>query len=217
MRNAIIFGSGGHCRAILDTLFTCNSHRVLGILDVEFLDTRAESILGVNIIGGPDDLNKYRTNKSIDLFLALGGNRMREQWWGKSSELGINMPNLISPFACISRNAEIGISNTFLSNAYIGPNAKIGKNCLFNTSCILEHEVLVGDHCHLAPGAIVCGKAELKNGVFMGARSIAIDGVTIAPWVVIGAGGVVNKSVIDENSIYVGSPAKKMNKSKFNV
>jgi len=44
-----------------------------------------------------------------------------------------------------------------MHNAVVNPGAKIGKNCIINTGSIIEHDVIIEDHCHVAPGNIVNG------------------------------------------------------------
>lgn len=53
------------------------------------------------------------------------------------------------------------------------------------------------------------GKVDIKNNVFVGHGAIILPGVTIGPNVVVGAGAVVTKD-IEENSVVVGVPAKKI-------
>lgn len=49
----------------------------------------------------------------------------------------------------------------------------------------------------------------IGNEVFVGAESIILPGVTIGDRVVIGAGSVVTKN-LESNSVYVGSPARRI-------
>jgi UDP-3-O-[3-hydroxymyristoyl] glucosamine N-acyltransferase len=37
----------------------------------------------------------------------------------------------------------------------INNNTKIVRNCLMKTCCIIEHDVIIGDNCYIAPGAII--------------------------------------------------------------
>ena len=52
----------------------------------------------------------------------------------------------------------------------------------------------------------------ISDNCWIGARVIILPGIEIAEGVIIGAGSVVTKSIIQKNSIYAGNPAvfKKM-------
>ena len=52
------------------------------------------------------------------------------------------------------------------------------------------------------------GHCHIKKGVFIGVNACIRDGVTIEENCIIGMGSVVTKNT-DNNSTYIGSPAKK--------
>lgn len=52
----------------------------------------------------------------------------------------------------------------------------------------------------------------INDNVWIGANAIILPGVTIASNSIIGAGAVVTKSFLEDGSIIVGNPAKKINK-----
>jgi serine O-acetyltransferase len=56
--------------------------------------------------------------------------------------------------------------------------------------------------------------AEIKDGVIIGSNATIYPGIKIANKVRVGAGSVVTKSLDNENSTYVGVPAKMLNKNK---
>ena len=53
------------------------------------------------------------------------------------------------------------------------------------------------------------GHCHIKKGVFLGVNSTIRDGVTIGENSIIGMGSLVTKNA-DDNSTYIGSPAKKI-------
>ena len=40
------------------------------------------------------------------------------------------------------------------------------KNCIINSKALVEHDVIIGDHCHIATGAIVNGEVRAGNEIF---------------------------------------------------
>ena len=78
---------------------------------------------------------------------------------------------------------------------------------IINTGAKLEHEVALGDYNHIAPSATVCGRAEIKNKVLLGASCIVIPKLKIGSNVTIGANSTLIKNAITPDSILVGTPA----------
>ncbi|MGV4460543.1 DapH/DapD/GlmU-related protein [Ornithobacterium rhinotracheale] len=84
--------------------------------------------------------------------------------------------------------------------------------------------VSIGDNFISAPGSIIlahdaslfvhtlsykCKPTNIGNNVFLGANAVILPGVSIGNNVVIGAGAVVTKD-IEDNSVVVGNPARKI-------
>lgn len=209
MRQALIIGAGGHCRALLSLLEACGKHEVVGILDLT--EPRAgEVIMGINVIGSIAHLEAFCVRGKLDVFLAIGDNALRRTWWQKATDLGMPLPNLISPHAIVDPHACIGVGNVVCARAFIGPEALLGDNNLINTAAVVEHEARVGSHCHLAPSSTVAGRSRIGDGCFIGAGATVIDGIEVAADITVGAGGTVVGSIAEPYGVYVGVPAKKL-------
>lgn len=90
-------------------------------------------------------------------------------------------------------------------------------------SVVIEDDVLIGSNCMITDtdfhsidfekrnspndDTVKTAPVLIKKGVFIGARSIILKGVTIGEYSVIGAGSVVTKSV-PNGEIWGGNPAK---------
>ena len=40
---------------------------------------------------------------------------------------------------------------------------KIGKNCIVNNKSLIEHDVVIGNHCHISTGAIINGNVRIGD------------------------------------------------------
>jgi UDP-perosamine 4-acetyltransferase len=207
-RQAIIIGTGGHCRVLLSLLAACREHEVVGIVDLA--EPRlGEVIMGVPVIGSINSLEAFKGREDFDCFLAVGDNALRTFWWQKVGDLGFATPNLISPQAIVDSHAQLGNANVICARAFIGPGAVLGDNNLVNTAAVLEHEVRVGSHCHLASSSTVAGRSQIGDGCFVGAGVTVVNQVDVAANITIGAGATVVRS-ISTPGVYVGTPARKV-------
>ena len=102
---------------------------------------------------------------------------------------------------------NVGISGSTL-NATIGitieDNVNIGSGCIITDtdSHPIDYAERIANNKHATKAAPIV----IKEGAFIGARSIVLKGVTIGKHSVVGAGSVVSKSVPD-NCIVAGNPA----------
>jgi len=207
-RQAIIIGTGGHCRALLSLLTALGKHEMMGIVDLA-KPTVGEVIMGVPVIGASNCLEAFHWRVDLDVFLAIGDNALRRTWWQKIGDLNLAMPNLISPHAIVDPYAHLGNANVVCSRAFIGPEAVLGDNNLVNTAAVLEHEVRIGSHCHLAPSSTVCGRSKIGDGCLVGAGATVINHVEVAADITIGAGATVICSITNPG-VYLGVPARKV-------
>ena len=208
-RKCLVVGAGGQSRAVLSILqepANRDKFEVIGILDLAYQGV-PEEVLGLAVIGSLEDLAEFR-GKACSLFLAIGDNLKRSEVFLGAEAHGFHFPNLISQHALISASATLQPGNIVCPNAYIGPYVKLGSNNLLNTKSIVEHEAVVGSHCHVAPAAIICGRVTIGNFTMVGAGAIITDNKKIASKTIIGAGSVVGKDIDVEGGTYVGLPAR---------
>lgn len=114
---------------------------------------------------------------------------------------------------CYGGNIEIGEnvsinSKCFLNGAgglSIGNNTRIGtQSIMISSNHIFEDtSVLIKDQGTTRVGV------SIGENVWFGARVTVLDGITVASHVVVGACGLVNKSIL-ERGVYVGIPARKV-------
>ena len=84
----------------------------------------------------------------------------------------------------------------------------IGSNFLFAPGVKIisaNHDILNAGRKSVGAGPVIIG-----NNVWLGANVIVLPGVEIADGVVVGAGSVVTKSLLNENSVYAGNPAREL-------
>ena len=94
-----------------------------------------------------------------------------------------------------------------MPGAIVNAQAKIGKHCILNTNSSVDHECVIGDFVHIAPGAVLAGNVEVGEGSLIGMGAVVLPHVKIGSWCKIGAGAVVIEDVPDGKTV-IGVPAK---------
>lgn len=111
-------------------------------------------------------------------------------------------------------------------------NISMGNNCFINISCLFDNsaEIVIGDNVAIAPGVYllttthslelgdeikrVRGPAkwlpiEIRQGCWIGARSVVLPGSVVGVGVVVGASSLVlENSKLSPHSLYVGAPCR---------
>ncbi|MBD5397986.1 acetyltransferase [bacterium] len=194
----VIVGCGGHAKSVADVILFNEPDA-----DIIFLDDNAKQ--GEEIFSFPVVANYNVDNEKV--ILGIGDNNLRRVMYDKFQS---NLATIISNDVYQGKDSSAGYGTFIAHNAHIGPLVKVGNGCIINTHCVLDHEVTVGNFSHISVNATLCGKVKIGSNVFVGAGVVIKDGVKVCDDVIIGAGAVVVKD-INENGIYVGCPAKKIN------
>ena len=191
----LIYGAGGHCKVVIDTL-NASGELVTGVVD----DFSIEDILNTRNYG------KYSCNllTESELIIAIGSNETRKI---VAKRVKHNFGQAIHPSSYISSYSSIGHGTVVFAQSVIQPSSVIKEHVIINTGAKIDHDCQVDDFAHIAPGATLCGGVTIGEGVLIGAGATILPGVSIANWTTIGAGSVVTKSII-QPSILIGNPAK---------
>ena len=138
---------------------------------------------------------------------------MIHEFYGKTPKISKNC--FIAKSAEIIGDAEINEGSSVWFNATIRADQgkiKIGKNVSIQDNCILhtdpELPLEIADNVVIGHGAIV-HSAKINSHTIIGMGAILLNGTKIGQNCIIGAGALVTEnSVIPDNSIALGSPAK---------
>ena len=192
LKNNIIIGAGGHSRPILENLYLKDKNKIK-IFDINYSKENKNLILKSKVVGGFEKKNIKKYSKD-NFYLAIGDNKKREKIF-KDLQKKVKLPNLISPYAYVSKFSKINDGNFLNHFCFIGPNVLIGNNNIINTYSLLEHDVKIGNHSHICPGVKIGGNSSFGDNVFIGIGSIIIDKIKICSNVTIGAGSVIKENI----------------------
>ena len=102
-----------------------------------------------------------------------------------------------------------------MPNVVVNARAKLGAGVILNSSCVIEHECIVGEFSHISVGAKCAGNVSVGARCFLGVNSCVLPNLSLCDEVVLGAGAVMTKS-IKQKGVFVGVPAKKLDKKGKN-
>jgi len=209
MKEIILVGGGGHCKACIDVIECEGKFRIAGIVD--FKEKVGRLVLGYRIIASDENLADLA--KEYKNFLITIGHikspAKRIELYKLLNSFNVNFPVIISPLAYVSKYSFVGKGTIIMHNAIVNSGVRVGVNCIINSKALLEHDVKIGDHCHISTGAIINGGSQIGDFSFIGSGAIILNGVTIPANTIVGAGAVVVKD-IRESGVYVGNPARRI-------
>ena len=195
MNEIILIGAGGHACACIDVIENMQQYEIAGLVD-KSINSNAE-LLGYPVLGRDDDLARLRKtfNYALITIGQIKDAQRRLSLYKLLVSLGYTLPNIISPFAYVSRHAQVGNGTIIMPGAIVNANAHIGLNCIINSAALVEHDAVIGDHCHIATGAVINGEVKVGAESFVGSGTVTHQCISIGENCVIGAGVVLHKDV----------------------
>lgn len=204
----ILFGAGGHCRSVIDSI-TRELFAQIVILDKNETLVGTE-ISGIPIVGNDDRRTELRRQGFTQAFITLGGttsNPIREKIASMLAREGFLFPIIRDPTAIISATASVEEGTFIAKGVIVNCGTKIGKHVILNSGCIVEHDCRIGDFCHIAPGACMSGQVTIGANSHVGTGASVRQSVTIGHNATIGVGSAVIKDIPDHCVAY-GVPCK---------
>ncbi|HUX78697.1 MAG TPA: NeuD/PglB/VioB family sugar acetyltransferase [Alphaproteobacteria bacterium] len=203
-KGLLILGCGGHARSIADVALSS------GIEQLLFIDSNAKD--GEQFLGFPvQRIMEDSLSKGWMCLPGSGDNEQRKLQVEMAELRAWPLATLVAPSASIGISSMICPGSFVAHQAHIGPMAKVGKGCIINTGAIIEHDCIIGDYSHISIGAAIAGRSIVGDLCSLFAGSTVNDSIQICNDVIVGSGAVVIDN-IQESGIYVGVPARRVNK-----
>ena len=202
-RKVIIIGASGHGKVIADIVL--KSQDIL----VGFLDdgVAKDTIIFDNykVIGNLTCIEDYQDHEFI---IAIGNNAIRKKI---AESINVNYYTAIHPTSIIASDVLIEEGSCVMARSVINMHAHIKKHCIINTGSIIEHDCIIEDYVHVSPNAVLCGGVKVGTLTHIGASATVRNYKSITSNTIIGMGCVVSDD-INEEGVYVGIPARKLDK-----
>lgn len=194
----LVLGAGGHAKVVIDAA-RAQGWSVYAAVD-DNPNLWGHPIEGVPVLGSLETAAGWQGWAII----GIGDNRAR---YAVSQRYALRWATLIHPTAWLSPSAKIGEGTLVAAGVVVQPAAQIGRHAILNTACSIDHDCVVGDWVHIAPGARLAGGVQVDEGALVGIGAAVLPNIRIGAWSVVGAGAVVTCEV-PPHTVVVGVPAR---------
>ena len=103
----------------------------------------------------------------------------------------------------------MGMGNIICTQSILTVNITLGNFNHINLDCTVGHDVILHDFVTVYPSVNISGNVEVGNYSELGTGTKIIQGKSVTENVIIGAGSVVIKDLIEKGT-YVGLPVRKV-------
>jgi acetyltransferase EpsM len=192
----IIFGGGGHGKAVIDLVRAMGTYRIVGVFD-DGLAAGSE-VLGVPVLGAAGDLSEWHSRgirMAANAVGGIGNVAVRLKIFDILDSAGFAFPALVHPSAVIERSATLEAGVQVLAQAYVGSAARVGFGTVMNAGAIISHDCVLGRVVNLSPGATLAGNVRVEDHVQIGMRATVNLQVTVGEGALLGNGCTVKANV----------------------
>jgi len=201
-RDIYVVGAGGHSKVVVSTLLAAG-YALKGLMDDD-PGKRGTKVLGFPVLGPIAEIERLASPRVV---IAIGDNSARKVIAERLR--GVDWLTVVHPQAYVHASVRIGAGTVIFAGVIVQPDATVGSHCIINTSASVDHDCVLGDFTHIAPGTRLGGGVTLGEGVFLGIGSAVLPSTRVGDWAVVGGGGVVTND-LESGVVAVGVPAKPM-------
>lgn len=184
----VLVGAGGHARACIDVIEQEGRFTIAGLVGLP--DEIGTRILGYPVLGTDGDLPALIDGSRYAL-VTVGHIKTYEprlRIFRQLEQLGCLLPTIVSPRAYVSPHASVGAGTIVMHGAIVNAGAVVGRNCILNSQSLIEHDVVIADHCHIATAAAINSGVHVGSATFIGSNACVRQLVKIGERCVIGMG-----------------------------
>lgn len=215
-RELVIVGAGEFA-GIAFEYFSYDSEYKVVAFAVDEQYKKANEYMGLPLVAFEELKDKYPPEK-YDVFVAVTYtklNRDRRRVFLRCKELGYHCASYISSHAFVWHNVEIGENTFIFEDNTIQYHVSIGNNVVLWSGNHIGHRAIIEDDVWFTSHCVVSGFCRIGRGSFIGVNATLGDQVALGEDTVFGAGALTVKSLTEKGCVYVGSPAKKLDRTSY--
>ena len=195
MKKILLAGNAITAEILLDYLTADSRYEVAG-LTVDDSYVESDRIQGLQTTPFSKLEQQYRPNDYL-VIMAMGYadlNQSRESMYFRLKEKGYDIETYVHPDALIYTKEPLGKGSVILPSAVLEPHVKLGENSMVWCNATLAHHSTVADHCWIASGTVISGKASVERNSFVGVNATVVNEVVVGQYNIIGGGALITKS-----------------------
>lgn len=209
-KKLVIFGSG-YLAELAHFYYTHDSEYDVVAFTVDKRFLKEDTYLGLPCVPF-EELTRSFPPSEYFLFIAIGYskvNAVRIEKYNKAKAMGYRLATYISSKSNYwPENLTIGDNVMIMDGTCIMPFCEIEDNVLVWVGSMLSHHSLIKRHTTITSHVAIGGGVTIGEGCFIGANSTIRDSLNIANGSVIATSANVIRDT-EENSLYMGNPAKR--------
>ena len=163
----VIIGAGGLGKEIACLINDLTDYELIGFYDDGL--SVGQTILGKHpVLGSTQDL--IDAQEEFAVAIALGNPSTRKKVWEKLQvNPNLSFPVLIHPQALLMNKERIslGQGTVIFPFSILTTDIVLGDNCLVHTSASVHHDVTVGSHSVIMPGARLVMSEQFDEATFV--------------------------------------------------
>lgn len=210
MKELYIIGAGGFGREVAWLVERINeiepTWEIKGFID-DNCEKWNKNENGYLIYGGCDYLINLAEKNEIYAVCAVGNATVRKRIIAKFENSNVKFATVIDPSVIMSNRVNIGEGVIICAGTIITVDVTIGNYVIINLDCTVGHDALVSDYVTIYPSVNISGNVTVGECTELGTGMQIIQGIDVSSNVIVGAGAVVNKNIV-ESGTYVGVPVQ---------
>jgi UDP-N-acetylbacillosamine N-acetyltransferase len=209
-----IWGASGHGRVVLDAARLDATLTVVGFID-DAPALKGQSMAACPVLGGKEALPQLLSSGVRFIHVAVGHCPTRSAIIQHLIAEGFTPATIAHPRAIIAGDVVIGRGSFVAAGVVVNSGAKVGGHVILNTSASVDHDCVIGDGVHLAPGVRVGGLTSVGAGTFIGIGATVLNCLKIGEQTIVGGGAVVVDD-LPAGVVAYGVPAKVVRSKRAN-
>lgn len=202
----IVYGGGGHGKAVIDLLRTVGGYHLAGIIDDGIAP--GTMIMGLPVLGGDaqlDDLFSAGVCLAANAVGGIGNVAVRIKIFERLQSAGFQFPTLVHPRAVIEPGAILDNGVQVLALSYVGSEARVGFGTVINAGVVVSHDCRLGKVVNLSPGAMLAGEVVVDDYAQIGMAATINVGVRVGSMARVGNGATVKADVPAGGRVFAGA------------
>jgi len=214
----VIIGAGEFAEIAYEYFSDFTDKEVVAFaVEKEFIDK--QNLFGLPVVPF-EDIETLYPPEEYEVFVAITYtqlNRVRERLYKQTKKKGYRFATFIHPTVFLGRDVKIGENCFIFEHNNIQRKVRIGNNVVIWSKNHIGHRSVIKDNCYLASGIVISGYCEIGENCFLGVNCSLNDKIKIAKDTIIGNGAIVIKDIEEPGGVYVGNPARRLEKTSYEV